>query len=294
MEKYADIDTTVLILGESGTGKNLIAEYIHRHSKRKDQRFIEINCSAIPENLLETEMFGVIAQYPGFHNQNPLKGKFELCQKGTLFLNEIGDLPLRLQPKLLEAIESKKIWPLGATEPVSVDIRIVVATHHNLERDVREGLFRRDLFERLNIISIRVPPLRERKEDIMILAGYFLFKLRQEYGKKINRFSVDCMEFLNAYEWPGNIRELRSAIERAVVNSGTPILTHESFSLQGHAEKKPVSLKEVEKAHIIKVLEYTNGNKEKACKILEISKQTLYNKGKEYNLPNFLSEDQTV
>lgn len=293
IEKYANVDATVVILGETGTGKNLVAGLLHQHSDRHKGAFIEINCSAVPENLLESEMFGVIANYPGMQNPKALTGKFELADNGTLFLNEIGDLPLYHQPKLLEALDSKRIWPLGAKEPKEVNIRIVVATNHDLESDVRNGKFRQDLYERLNIIQIQVPPLRERKEDIMVLAGFFLYQLRQDYNKTINRFSGECVDFLQAYDWPGNVRQLRHAIERAVLTTETSLITPNHFDIHKN-ENLPISLRDAEKEHIIGVLRYTKGNKEQASRILGISKQTLYNKGKEYDLPGFIVDDQTV
>jgi len=292
VERLADTDATVLITGETGTGKDLVAEVIHENSKRKGKPFIGVNCAAIPDNLLESEMFGVIANYPGFHNKLPLKGKFELANGGTIFLNEIGELPHRLQAKLLEVLEKKRIWPLGKDQSVPVDIRIIGATNQDLQQKVHEGEFREDLYARLNIISLHLPPLRERKEDIPLLAGYFLYRLRQQYSKKILRFSNSCIEALSAYDWPRNIRELKNAIERAIILADSSIITMDLFNIKDKKEVKLGSLKDVEKEHILRVLEYTQGNKEKALQILGISKQTLYNKGKEYGLPGFKEDDR--
>lgn len=287
IEKLADNDVTVLITGETGTGKDLVAKAIHQNSKRRGKPFIDVNCAAIPETLLESELFGVIANYPGLHNKETLKGKFELANGGVIFFNEVGELPPKLQAKLLTVLEEKKIWPLGGTHPIPVDIRILAATNRNLQQEVREGRFREDLYERLNTFPLHLPPLRERKEDIPLLAGYFLYKLRQQYAKRISRFSNSCMKSLTLYDWPRNIRELKNAIERAIILTDKSVITPEFFDFKVKKETKPKSLREVEKEHILRVLEYTQGNKEKAGHILGISKQTLYNKGKEYGLPGF-------
>jgi transcriptional regulator with PAS, ATPase and Fis domain len=287
VEKYSEHDVKILILGETGTGKNLIAEHIHNCSKRRGNDFVEINCAAIPEGVLESEMFGVIANYPGFHNPVALKGKFQIADKGTLFLNEIGELPLRLQAKLLQALDNNMIWPLGAEKPIEINVRIITATNRNLEQDVQKHNFRMDLYNRLNVVTIESPPLHERKDDIVFLAGYFLCKLRDKYAKRIYGFSADCVSYLNSYDWPGNIRELYAAVERAVVNTDDGIIVPQRFHLSQHLGVQPETLNEIEKDHIIKVLKYTGGNVTKASKILGITKTTLYNKGKEYDLPEF-------
>lgn len=287
IERLSNIDATVLITGETGTGKDLIAEAIHQNSKRKGKPFIEVNCAAIPNNLLESELFGVIADYPGFHNKESLKGKFELANDGTIFLNEVGELPLRLQSKLLEILEKRRISPLGAKQPISIDIRIIAATNRDLQYEIQKGHFREDLYERLNIFPIHLPPLRERKEDIPLLASYFLYRMRNRIGKTICRFSNSCIELLSNYEWPRNIRELKNAIERAIIRADRSIITPELFDIKNEKSIKPKRLKDIEKEHIMKVLDFVKGNKEKARNILGISKQTLYNKGREYNLPGF-------
>jgi len=295
LEKIGSAEATVLITGETGTGKDLAAKVIHYNSRRRGKPFIQVNCAAIPENLLESLFFGVVANFPGFHNKLPLKGKFELAHGGTIFLNEIGELSPGLQARLLDVLEDegedkkiKKIWPLGAEQPIPVDVRIIAATNRDLEQEVAKGNFRQDLYERLNIFPVHLPPLRERREDLPLLAGYFLYQLRQEYGKPISRFSNTCIEFLSAYEWPGNIRELKNAIERAVIRSDRSLITRGLFDLKkDELKKRPKSLKEVEKEHIERVLEYTEGNKEASARILGIAKQTLYNKGEGYHLPGF-------
>lgn len=292
IKKFSAIDATVLITGETGTGKDLAAEVIHNTSKRKGKPFIPINCAAIPQNLFEALLFGVIPDFPGFQRNQGLKGKFELADGGTIFLNEIGDLSLESQARLLDVLgkqdEGKKlieIWPLGANKPTLVDVRIMAATNKDLKLEKDKGNFREDLYQRLNILSFQMPSLRERKEDIPLLASYFLYRFRQENEKKISRLSNSCIEYLTSYEWPGNIRELKNAILKAVILTESAIINKDLFALK--EDWKPTSLDEAEKEHIMKVLEYTRGNKEKACRILGISKQTIHNKGKKYGLPGF-------
>ena len=285
--RFSKTDASILITGETGTGKDLAAKAVHQDSKRKKEHFIEVNCAAIPDNLLETELFGVIANYPGLHNKEALKGKFQLADGGTIFLDEIGELPLKLQAKLLVVLEEKRIWPLGAKEPVIVDIRIIAATNRDIQKEIENGNFREDLYERLNILRIHMPPLKERKEDIPLLANFFLHQLRQTYGRRISRFSSACIQLLYDSEWPRNIRELRNAIERAIIISDKPVITPALFKLGNNIRYRLKTLAEMEKAHIVKVLGDTMGNKEKAIRILGISRQTLYNKGKEYKIPGF-------
>ena len=287
VEKLAVTDATVLIEGETGTGKDLVAEVIHTNSRRRGKPFIQVNCAAIPDNLLESEMFGVIANYPGLHNREALKGKFELAQGGTVFLNEIGEMPQRLQAKFLDALEKKVIWPLGRNQPLTVDVRIIAATNRDLRQEIRNGNFREDLYERLKGFSLYLSPLRERREDVPLLAGYFLHCLRKECGKKINRFSGQCIEFLSSREWPGNVRELKHAIERAIIWTESSTITPDLFDTTDDVPTSLKSLEEIANQHIMRVLAFTGGNREKAIKILGISKQTLYNKAKEYHLPGF-------
>jgi transcriptional regulator with GAF, ATPase, and Fis domain len=278
---------TVLITGETGTGKDLVARAIHKNSKRKEKPFIEVNCAAIPDNLMESELFGVIANYPGFHNNQLLKGKFQLADEGTIFLNEIGEMPKKLQAKLLDVFEKKQIWLLGGDRPIPIDVRIITATNKELQREVNDGNFREDLYERLNIFPVHIPSLRERKEDIPLLVGYFLYQLRHTYNKSISRVTNACIKTLFAQEWSGNIRELKNNIERAVILADRPTITPDLLITKNKKQILPKSLKDTEKDHIMRVLEYTEGNKEKARRILRISKQTLYNKGREYNIPAF-------
>ncbi len=295
IKKFSDTETPILITGETGTGKDLAAKVIHNNSRRKGKPFIHINCAAIPNELLESDLFGVIANYPGFHNKEELKGKFALADGGTLFLDEIGELSLKLQAKLLHVLgeykKLKEIWPLGAINPTIVDVRIIAATNRNLKQAVDKRRFREDLYERLNILSFHMPPLRERKEDIPLLAGYFLYKFRQDYEKKINRFSNTCIEYLSSYEWPGNVRELQYAVLKAVILANRPTINKDLFDLKN--DWKPKSLEEMEKEHIKRVLKYTGGNKRRAAPILDICIETLYKKGRKYCLVGFEGQSTT-
>jgi DNA-binding NtrC family response regulator len=219
LEKVIPTRSNVLLLGESGTGKGLIAEIIHCNSQRKEKPFISINCSAIPENLLESELFGYRkGAFTGAATDK--KGLITMADQGTLFLDEIGDMPVGLQAKILKVLESGEVLPVGETKPKFVDVRLVAATNKNLEEQIRRGLFREDLYYRLNVIEVKIPPLRERKEDIEVLARHFVEKYGKENQKKVTGITEEAMDLLNAYSWPGNIRELRNIIERAVVLAG--------------------------------------------------------------------------
>ena len=222
--------------------------------------------------------------YPGFHNKEELKGKFELANKGTLFLNEISEIPISIQTKLLDAIENKRIWPLGKQEPISIDVRIIVATNKKLEEEVKKGNFRSDLYSRINLLSIDIAPLRERKEDIPVLAAYFIFLLRLKYSHKVERITPQTLEELLAHDWTGNVRELKHALEKAIILSDRSTLSPNLFRLKNTANNEIRSLAEVEKEHILAVLKHTKGNKQKTSDILGISKGTLYNKLKGYGI----------
>ena len=216
LQKVIPTRSNILILGESGTGKGLIAEVVHCNSQRKDKPFISINCSAIPENLLESELFGYKkGAFTGATTDK--KGLITMADQGTLFLDEIGDMPLGLQAKILKVIETGEVLPVGDVKSIYADVRIVAATNKNLEEQISKGLFREDLYYRLNVIEVRIPPLRERKEDISVLARHFVEKYSKENNKKLSGISDEAMEILYGYPWPGNIRELRNVIERAVV-----------------------------------------------------------------------------
>ena len=218
LEKVIPTRRSILILGESGTGKGVIAEIVHCNSQRKDSPFISINCSAIPETLLESELFGYRkGAFTGAASDK--KGLITMADQGTLFLDEIGDMPLGLQAKLLKVLETGEVLPLGETKPKFVDVRLVAATNKDLDEQIRKGLFREDLYYRLNVIEVRIPPLRERREDIDVLARHFVDKYGKEANRKVCSITDDAMEALHSYDWPGNVRELRNVMERAVVLS---------------------------------------------------------------------------
>lgn len=231
--KVADSNVTVLILGESGTGKELVARAIHRNSRRHQGPFVKINCAAIPENLLESELFGY--EKGAFTGALTRKlGKFELAHRGTIFLDEISEIKPATQAKLLRVLQEKEFERVGGTDTIKVDVRILAATNKNLEEMVREGLFREDLYFRLNVVSIVLPPLRERREDIPLLVDHFLKKYASELQKEIKGFSPEALKLLKEYDWPGNVRELRNVCERAVVMAAGPVILPEDlpFSLQ--------------------------------------------------------------
>lgn len=220
LEKVIPTRSNILITGESGTGKGLIAEVVHCNSQRKDKAFISINCSAIPENLLESELFGYRkGAFTGAASDK--KGLITMADQGTLFLDEIGDMPMTLQSKVLKVLETGDVLPIGDTKSRFVDVRLIAATNKNLEDQIKKGLFREDLYYRLNVIEIRIPSLKERKEDISILARHFIEKYSKENSKNVSGISDEALEVLNNYAWPGNIRELRNVIERAVVLTNT-------------------------------------------------------------------------
>jgi len=228
--KVADSPATVLLLGESGTGKGLVARTIHRHSGRRDRPFVKINCATIPDNLIESELFGYErGAFTGAVRQKP--GKFEVANQGTVFIDEVGELSPAMQVKLLRVLQEREFERVGGTETVSVDVRVIAATNRDLELCVREGTFREDLFFRLNVVTIKLPPLRERSEDIRELAEHFLTKYSREFGKKITGFSPAAMDMLLNFDWPGNVRELENACERAVVMASGPVIMPEDLPL---------------------------------------------------------------
>ncbi len=287
--------TSVLIQGESGTGKELVADAIHQASARKDKPLVKINCSAIPENLMESELFG--HEKGAFTDARILKkGIFEIANGGTLFLDEISSLKLSLQPKLLRVLETQSIRRLGGTVDIPVDVRIVAATNRNLEESVRDGEFREDLYYRLKVMVIDLPPLRERKEDIIPIAKLFLERNNSEFGKHIEGFSPEAERMLAAYSWPGNVRELRNVVERAsILCQGNWIEpNHLPQELQSVTEPKipeteqmswgQFSLSEMEKRHILRVLKENDNNKSRTARILGISRSTLREKLRQYGL----------
>ncbi|WCN38902.1 sigma-54-dependent transcriptional regulator [Aneurinibacillus uraniidurans] len=296
IERVKDIDSSVLIFGESGTGKELVARAIHRKGKRKTKPFISINCAAIPENLLESELFGFVkGAFTGAVRDK--KGKLEEAHEGTLFLDEIGEMPPNLQAKLLRVIQEKEVTPVGASYAKKLDVRIVSATNKNLLRMVQDGTFREDLYFRLNVIPLELPALRERKEDIPLLISYFLDKYSIDMQRPLRSLSDRAYERLLAYEYPGNIRQLSNIIEYAVALSKQPVI--EESDLPIAVQSSPVShssgttvqshdniltirigstMKEIEQAVIEATLTYCQGNRRQTAQLLQISERNLRNK----------------
>ena len=288
IKRVSDSPTNVLITGESGTGKELVAKAIHYNSDRKEAPFVPVNCAAIPEQLLESELFGHMRG--SFTDARMDKrGLFEEAQKGTLFLDEISELPIMLQAKLLRAIQEKEIRRVGATKPISVDVRIIAATNLNLAEEAKAKRFREDLYYRLNVIELKLPPLRERREDILLLVEGFLKKCGEARGKEVKGVSEAALAMLMDYSWPGNVRELENVIERAVtLNRGEKVTPDDlPQAVQGargdrrvldEAAEKTLPLHEIEKEYIKKILEKTGGNKYQAAQALGIDRKTLYRK----------------
>jgi two-component system response regulator AtoC len=283
----AKSNATVLITGETGTGKELVAQAIHSQSHRHGKPFVAVSCAALPETLLESELFGhEKGAFTGAYAQK--KGKFEIANRGTLFLDEIGEMSSNIQVHLLRVLEEKEFSRVGGNEPIKVDVRLISATNRNIKEAVAKGQFREDLYYRLNVVNIELPPLRERKEDIPLLAQHFLNKFVQENNKKIAGFSPGATDFLLQYEWPGNVRELENAIERAVILSKNHLIKINDLPQQSQVAACAISqqkdLKEVEKNHIVNVLTETGGNYTEAARVLGISRMTLYNKARAYGL----------
>ncbi|HJW13803.1 MAG TPA: sigma-54 dependent transcriptional regulator [Thermoanaerobaculia bacterium] len=282
----ADTDTTVLIRGESGTGKELIAQTIHANSRRRYFPIVPVNCGAVPESLLESELFGhERGAFTGAQYRR--KGKLEMADGGTLFLDEIGTISLPMQVNLLRVLETKEFTRLGGTKPVRVDFRVICATNQDLERQMKEGSFREDLYFRLNVVAISIPPLRERREDIPLLAHHLLEKYSQEMNRPFTGFEPAAMDLLVRHDWPGNVRELANAVERALVVGRPPTVRVEDLPVRlNEANDAPAgdSLADVEKAQIRLILERTGGNVTRAADVLGIDRVTLYNKIKKYSL----------
>ena len=282
----APMDSTVLITGETGTGKGLAAKAIHTNSPRCNGPFVTVNCGAIPEHLMETELFG--HQKGAFTDaKETKKGRLELAHDGTIFLDEVGEIGMRMQIDLLRVIEDRVFYRVGGTQPLEVDFRVIAATNRNLEKAIKDGGFREDLFYRLNVVSMKMPSLNQRKEDIPLLADHFLQRFIQETNKTIDKIDRDAMDELMLYDWPGNVRELENAIERAVVvgkerqimPEDLPILCHDPL-----LAPRNNSLKEVEKAHIRQILTDYNWNIARSAKTLGIDRSTLYSKIKRYEI----------
>jgi DNA-binding NtrC family response regulator len=284
----AATDSTVLIRGESGTGKELIARAIHSHSRRRYFPIITVNCGAFPETLLESELFGhERGAFTGAQYRR--KGKLELADGGTLFLDEIGDIPAKMQADLLRVIETKQFTRVGGNQIIRSDFRLICATNKDLEKEMREGRFREDLYYRINVFTIYLPPLRERREDIPLLARHFMRRFAAAMNKPITEISPEAMEKLMAYDWPGNVRELENAIERAMVVGRPPVIRPEDLPFQIAQRERPTadeleSLEDVERSHIEKILLKTDWNITRAASILKIDRVTLYNKIRKYGL----------
>lgn len=287
IRKIAPTDSPVFVQGESGTGKELIANTIWHYSKRNSSPLVALNCATLSENLIESEIFG--HEKGAFTSAYQTKhGIVEVADKGTLFLDEIGEMPLGLQAKLLRFLDSGEFRRVGSNRTLKVDVRIIAATNKNLVDLVREGTFREDLFYRLNVINISVPPLRERREDITELAGYFLRKYGGKLSKSVKGFTSGAMDRLNAYGWPGNVRELENVVERAVILCESEKIGAEDLSIPSdfaaNEKNTQPSLQEWEKEYILRVLNEAGGNQSKASQILEIDRKTLYLKLKKYGI----------
>ncbi|MGD8520911.1 MAG: sigma 54-interacting transcriptional regulator, partial [Desulfobacterales bacterium] len=279
VEQIAPSDTTVLILGETGTGKELVARAIHGLSPRKDRALVKVNCATLPPSLIESELFGhEKGAFTGAHARQ--LGRFEVANGTTLFLDEIGELPLELQPKLLRVIQDGEFERLGSSGTMKVDVRVIAATNRNLEEEVRRGRFREDLWYRLSIFPITVPPLRERMEDIALLVDFFVDKITKRLGKLIESIPTSVINTLQEYQWPGNVRELENVLERAVINSSGPKLhlVDELKKPQKDLTTTQKTLEAVERDHIVRVLEQTNwkvSGKDGAAEILGLNRSTL-------------------
>ena len=289
IDKLEATDTNILLLGENGTGKDRIANLIHRKSLRKEEAYVTIDLGSIPGELFESELFGYEkGAFTDAVKDKP--GRFEIASGGTLFLNEIGNLPLLLQSKLLTVIEQQRLSRLGSTKEKSIDVRLISATNTDLYKAIQAGYFRQDLLYRINTIEIRIPPLRERGNDVTLLAAYFLKQYAQKYQKEITGLSREALQLLKQYNWPGNVRELQHAIERAVILSGSDRLQYDDFMLrppcktQQEERKKNFNLEEIEKDTIRAVLRQCTGNLTQAADLLGITRTSLYRRLEKYGL----------
>jgi len=284
IETVAPTDATVLITGESGTGKELVARAIHAASNRRDHPMVVTHCGALTETLLESELFGhEKGAFTGAQYRK--KGKFEIAEGGTVFLDEIGDISLKTQTDLLRVLQEREIVRVGGNLTIKVDFRIVAATNKDLEKLIEEGKFRPDLYYRLNVFHIELPPLREHREDIAPLVDHFVRKFNREMNKKITRITTGAMNMLQQYPWPGNVRELENALERAMVVAQEPDIREQDFTLKsrdGVSVNGQRSLDDVEKDHILRVLEDCGGNQTRAAEVLGIDRVTLHHKLKKY------------
>ena len=296
IQKVVQTDVTALVCGESGTGKELIAQAIHYHSTRKDNPFVKLNCVAIPEGLLESELFGhEKGSFTGAVQQK--SGKFELANTGTIFLDEIGDMSLATQAKILRVLQEKECERVGGTETIGIDVRVIAATNKDLAKAVQEGRFREDLYFRLNVFGIVVPPLRDRKEDIPLLVDHFLRQANEEMNRTIAGASRDTMDLLMLHHWPGNVRELENCMRRAVVMTDEDIITPKCLPLhiQSIAERPKYvlpdavasldeTLNDVEKQIIVGTLQDTGGVQSKAARLLGITERSLWHRVKKLSI----------
>lgn len=285
----------VLIIGETGTGKEMFAHAIHKDSSRKDGPFVIINCAAIPENLIESELFGYRSGAFTGAEKGGKPGKFELANRGTVFLDEIGELPMNVQAKFLRVLEAQEIERVGGISTKRINIRVISATNANLEELVKNDKFRMDLYYRLNMFAVKIPPLRERTEDIIALSHHFITKFNQETGLSIKGLSKDALSILMSYHWPGNVRELKSVINKACLGAKSGLilpehLTHTNpepmYDYDNPAELQTVkdTICNAERDAIVKALELTGGNKKRACMVLDMNRTTFYKRLKEYGL----------
>ncbi|MBR9912423.1 MAG: PEP-CTERM-box response regulator transcription factor [Gammaproteobacteria bacterium] len=288
IEKVAPSDLTTLLLGASGTGKEVFARALHDLSPRAKQKMVAINCAAIPENLLESELFGYEkGAFTGANKQTP--GKIEYANGGTLFLDEIGDLPLELQAKLLRFIQERVIERVGGRTEIPVDVRIICATHQDLSTYITDGRFREDLFYRISDITINIPPLKDREGDALVLARAFLNRFSKENSRPLKGFSPEAIKAIEDYDWPGNVRELESRIKRAVIMADNSYITPEDLEIsESETEKQPLNLREVrdeaERKAILRALNHADHNISEAAKHLGVTRPTLYNMLEKYNL----------
>jgi two-component system NtrC family response regulator len=289
VEKVAPSDATVLVLGESGTGKELIARSVHSLGGRSDGRFVAINCAAIPENLLESELFGYEkGAFTGAAKQTP--GKIEMAHGGTLFLDEVGDMPMALQAKMLRFLQERVIERVGGRQEIPVDVRVICATHKDLPQLAREGEFREDLYYRISEIAIRIPALREREGDALLLARVFLEKYSQQMGKQQHRFSKDALAAIEAYPWPGNVRELENRVKRSVIMAEHKQISASDLELGGAGtdDTRTFNLREIreqaERQAIVRAMSHVGGKISQASELLGVSRPTMYDLIKKYNL----------
>ena len=289
--QVAATDSSVLLLGETGTGKEVVARILHEQSKRNRMPMIKVNCAALPANLVESELFGhEKGSFTGATEKRT--GKFEQAHQGSLFLDEIGDMPLEMQVKILRAIQEKEIESIGSKKTIQTDVRIIAATNRNLETELMKGRFRSDLYYRLNVFPIEIPPLRDRKEDLPALVSYFLERHAQKNRRKMQTISAGVLKSLNDYDWPGNIRELEHVIERAILMNNGDLISRvdlpnlkQAYHLRN--EEKIKTIDEVERDHILFVLKRTNGKvrgKEGAAELLKIAPSTLQSKMKKLGI----------